>query len=62
MHCIVNGILSAESLQSIHLAIQQLTHVGHSTGWDLLAGLFAALLMTHKSDHLQACSHQRSLA
>ena len=48
MHRIVNGILSGESLQGIHLAILQLTCVGHSTGWDLLAGLFTTLPMTHR--------------
>jgi len=54
LHCIVNGILSGGSLEHVHLAIWQLTHVGHSTGWDMLTGLFAGLLLARQSDPLPA--------
>ena len=53
LHLIISGILSGELLEDIHLAIRQLTHVGHSTGWDMLTGLFAGLFLTHQSDHFQ---------
>jgi hypothetical protein len=54
LHHTVNGILSGEPLEDVHLAIRQLTDVGHSTGWDMLTGLFAGLLLTHQSGPLTA--------
>jgi hypothetical protein len=54
LHHIVSAILSAESHASIHPFILQLTQVGHSTGWDMLAGLFTGLLVTDPSSALQA--------
>jgi hypothetical protein len=51
LHRIVNGILEGEFPANVHLAIVQLTQVGHSTGWDMLAGLFTGLLLTDASDH-----------
>jgi hypothetical protein len=45
LHVIVNGILEGASMADIRPAVQQLVRVGHSTGWDILAGLFAGLLM-----------------
>lgn len=44
LHHIINGILCGESTASLRPAILQLTQVGHSTGWDMLAGLLAGLL------------------
>lgn len=52
LHHIVNGILSRASHEIVHPFILQLTQVGHSTGWDMLAGLFAGLLLTHQSEAL----------
>ncbi len=54
MHITVNGILTGESLRRTQLSIAHLTRVGHSTGWDMLAGLFTALLMTHERGRLPA--------
>jgi hypothetical protein len=45
LHLIVNGILVGASIAEIRPAVHQLVRVGHSTGWDMLAGLFAGLLM-----------------
>ena len=45
LHVIANGILVRASMADIRPAVQQLVRVGHSTGWDMLAGLFAGLLM-----------------
>jgi hypothetical protein len=45
LHVIVNGILEGASVADIRPAVQQLVRVGHSSGWDMLAGLFAGLLV-----------------
>jgi hypothetical protein len=52
LHSIVNGILTGASIESIRPAVLQLVHVGHSTGWDTLAGLFAGLLMADSGSGL----------
>ncbi len=46
LHYIVNGLLTAEPLNSIDSFIPQLTQIGHSTGWDMLTGLLTGLLIT----------------
>jgi hypothetical protein len=46
LHHIVNGLLTGEPLERIYSFIPQLTQIGHSTGWDMLAGLLAGLLIT----------------
>ncbi|HSR32128.1 MAG TPA: DUF2877 domain-containing protein [Anaerolineae bacterium] len=45
LHVIVNGILEGASIADMRPAVHRLVRVGHSTGWDMLAGLFAGLLM-----------------
>lgn len=52
LHVIVNGILTGASIECIHPAVLQLVQVGHSTGWDMLAGLFAGLLITQNGSGL----------
>jgi hypothetical protein len=47
VHHIVNGLLSGKSFDNLDPFISQLAQIGHSTGWDLLAGLVTGLLMTH---------------
>jgi hypothetical protein len=47
LYHLVNGILMGESLRSIRLAVGRVTRVGHSTGWDMVAGLFTGLLLAH---------------
>ncbi|HXF85349.1 MAG TPA: DUF2877 domain-containing protein [Anaerolineales bacterium] len=48
LHDILNGILSKTPPHNIDSLIAQLTRIGHSTGWDLLAGLLTGLLSTHR--------------
>jgi hypothetical protein len=45
LHAIVNGFLAGAAIETIRPAVHQLVRVGHSSGWDTLAGLFAGLLM-----------------
>ena len=52
LHRILNRLLSGESLESIYPSVSQLTQVGHSTGWDWLAGLLTGLLITYRSNYL----------
>jgi hypothetical protein len=52
LHVIVNGILAGASIEGIRPAVLQLVRVGHSTGWDTLAGLFAGLLMADSGSGL----------
>jgi hypothetical protein len=54
LHHIINGILSGESFELIQPSILQLTQVGHSTGWDMLAGLFTGLLIIHSNAQLNS--------
>lgn len=49
LHHIINGILSGESPERIYPFVSQLTQLGHSTGWDLLTGLFTGLLTIHQN-------------
>jgi hypothetical protein len=44
LHEIIHGLISGKSLGSISTYFSQLIQVGHSTGWDLLAGLLTGLL------------------
>jgi len=50
LHSILNGLFSGESPEKLSPYISQLTQVGHSTGWDLLAGLLTGLLVTVQSN------------
>jgi len=50
LHSILNGLLSGESPENISPFVSQLTQVGHSTGWDLLAGLLTGMLVTYQSN------------
>jgi hypothetical protein len=52
LHAIVNGILAGASTESISPVVLQLVRVGHSSGWDTLAGLFAGLLMSESHSSL----------
>jgi len=52
LHQIINGLLGGKSLESIYPSFLQLIQVGHSTGWDLLAGLLAGLLTTCRRNYL----------
>ena len=52
LHSVINGILRGEPLEDIVPFIDQLTRLGHSTGWDLLAGMLTGLLITAPGGHL----------
>lgn len=52
LHSLILGILGGGALYEIVPAVNQLTSIGHSTGWDLLAGMFAGLLITAPGIHL----------
>lgn len=45
LHELVHSILSKQPPEGIHPA-SRLTRIGHSTGWDLLTGVLAGLLLT----------------
>ena len=63
VHYIINGLLSGETLESIHPSVSHLTQVGHSTGWDMLAGLLTGLLTTYRSgDFTSSLMDQRIAA
>jgi hypothetical protein len=49
LHDVVNGILTGETADVLRPAVVRLTGIGHSTGWDNLAGLLAGLLLAAKS-------------
>jgi hypothetical protein len=53
LHQIIDSIFSGKSIESIQPSISQLTQVGHSTGWDLLAGLLTGLLITYQNPSLR---------
>jgi Protein of unknown function (DUF2877) len=46
LHQITNDLLGGQSFSYIRPYVYQLASLGHSTGWDLLAGLLAGLLST----------------
>jgi hypothetical protein len=61
LHHIINNLLTGEPLESIHPHFSQLTHIGHSTGWDLLAGLLTGMLSAYRSgDFTSSCPAERS--
>jgi hypothetical protein len=53
LHQLINHFLMGDSLDRIHFSVAQLARVGHSTGWDLLAGLVAGLLATCCGDRAE---------
>jgi hypothetical protein len=54
LHHINNNLLAGEPFGSIDPFIAQLTRIGHSTGWDLLAGLLTGLLITFQNPSWRA--------
>jgi hypothetical protein len=51
LHQITNDLLCGLSFNYLQPYVYQLTGLGHSTGWDLLAGLLAGLLTTSQSHY-----------
>jgi uncharacterized protein DUF2877 len=54
LHHILNDLLNAKPFETIEPLISQLTQVGNSTGWDLLAGVLAGLLAVCQNDHINS--------
>ena len=52
LHSLMLGILGGGALDDILPAVNQLTGIGHSTGWDLLTGMLAGFLLTAPGIHL----------
>jgi hypothetical protein len=46
LHQLLTGILNAEPFDFVQRSFSRLTRLGHSTGWDLLAGMVTGLLIT----------------
>jgi hypothetical protein len=46
LHQLLTGILRAEPFDFVQRSFARLTRLGHSTGWDLLAGMVTGLLIT----------------
>jgi hypothetical protein len=45
LHQFVNAVLDGEPQERIHHFALKLTEVGHSTGWDILAGVWTGMLL-----------------
>ena len=46
LHNLINDLLTGQPLDVISRSIMSLVQIGHSTGWDLLAGVLTGLLVT----------------
>ena len=46
LHKFINALLTGQCLESIYRLGMELTQIGHSTGWDLLAGVLTGMLTT----------------
>jgi len=51
LHQLINGLLSAEPPKTMDLFASQLTLIGASTGWDLLAGFLTGMLLICRRQH-----------
>lgn len=52
LHQIINGLLYREPIDSIYPFLSQLTQVGNSSGWDMLAGFVTGLLIVYQSNSI----------
>lgn len=52
LHQIINGFLYGKSIESFYPFFSQLTQVGNSTGWDMLAGFVTGLLIVYQSSSI----------
>jgi hypothetical protein len=58
LHQIINGLLYGKSIESIYPFFSQLTQVGNSTGWDMLAGFLTGLLIAYSSSSIPLRMYQ----
>jgi hypothetical protein len=49
LHDLINGLLEGRDLDPVLEAALRLTAIGHSSGWDMLAGAVTGMLMVKKS-------------
>jgi hypothetical protein len=47
LHQLINGFVSGKPHESMYPFVSQLTQLGNSTGWDMLAGLLTGLLVIY---------------
>jgi len=61
LHNLINDLLTGQPVEVISRSIMSLVQIGHSTGWDLLAGVLTGLLVTvgmsKKDTHQIQSSH-----
>ena len=55
LHHIVNSLLGGYSFEAVEPYVSQLISIGHSTGWDLLAGLLVGLLAADPNHYQKDC-------
>jgi hypothetical protein len=48
LHQLVNAILTGQPMDNFRQIASELLHIGHSTGWDLFAGLLTGMLLTYR--------------
>lgn len=46
LHDLVNSLLQAETARPLLSSVDRLTGIGHTTGWDMLAGVLTGMLLT----------------
>jgi len=46
IHLFANAFLTGQPDDLLHKILVDLTHIGHSTGWDLLTGFLTGMLLT----------------
>jgi hypothetical protein len=49
LHDLIDGLLEGRDLESVMEAALRLAAIGHSSGWDMLAGAVTGMLMVKKS-------------
>jgi hypothetical protein len=48
LHRFIQALLTGQPLDTVHGFASELTHIGHSTGWDLLAGVLTGMLLAFR--------------
>jgi hypothetical protein len=56
LHALMNGLLMDEPAENLHACLAGLTSIGHSTGWDMLAGFMTGLISIPPSTRLARSS------
>jgi len=59
LHDLIGGLLDGRDLDPVMEAALRVTAIGHSSGWDLLAGAVTGMLMVKKGVELGAGSEER---